>query len=92
MAWSILAWWRADRDYFRACRLLRAGKPGEAVKAFDRVVAAFPKHARAHAQRGLALAAAGRAGEGVRAARRADELAPKNHAPLLFLGEIHYDA
>jgi len=92
MAWSFIAWWRADRDYSRACRLLRAGKPGEAVKAFDRVIAAFPKHARAHVQRGLALAAAGRAGEGVRAARRAADLAPGNHAPLLFLGEIHYDA
>ncbi|UCC69635.1 MAG: tetratricopeptide repeat protein [Armatimonadota bacterium] len=92
MAWSVGAWWRADRDYFRACRLLRAGKPGEAAKAFDRVIAVFPRHARAHAQRALALAAAGRVGEGVRAARRAGELAPHSHAPLLFLGQIQYDA
>ncbi len=62
------------------------------MKAFDRVIAASPKHARAHAQRALALAAAGRPGEGVRAARRAAELAPGNHAFPLFQGEIHYDA
>ncbi len=71
---------------------MRAGRPGEAIKAFDEVIALFPKHARAHGQRALALAAAGRVGEGVRAARRAAELAPKSHAPLLFLGRIHYDA
>jgi tetratricopeptide (TPR) repeat protein len=56
------------------------------------VLSIFPKHARAHAQRARALAAAGRTGEAVRAARRAAELAPQNHAPLLFLGQIQYDA
>ena len=92
MAWSILTCWRVDRDYFRACRLARAGQPGEAAKAFERVLAVYPKHARALAQRALALAAAGRVGDGVRAARQAAELAPRNHAPLLFLGQIQYDA
>jgi tetratricopeptide (TPR) repeat protein len=86
------AWWRADRAYGEAFRLLHAGQPAEAVKAFDRVLAIFPKHARAHAQRALALAAAGRIAEAVKACRRASELAPKNHAPLLFLGQIQYDA
>jgi len=92
MGRSILGWWRVDRDYFQAFRLWRLGKPAEAAKAFDRVLAAFPKHARAQAQRALALAAAGRVSDAVRAARRASELAPRNHAPLLFLGQIQYDA
>jgi tetratricopeptide (TPR) repeat protein len=92
MAWSITAWWRADREYVRAFRLLRAGQPGEAAKAFEQVLAIFPRHARAQAQRALALAAAGRIGEAMKAARRAAELDPKNHAPLLFLGQIQYDA
>ena len=91
-SWNIAARWRADRDYFKGCRLLRAGKPSEAVKAFDRVIAAFPKHHRAHLRRALALAAAGRAGEAVQAARKAADLAPRSHAPLLFLGQIQYDA
>jgi predicted Zn-dependent protease len=89
---SLSAWWRADRQYHRACRLARAGKPGEGVRALDEVLSISPKHARAHAQRALALAAAGRAGEAVRAARRASELAPRSHAPLLFLGQIQFDA
>lgn len=92
MGWSIVNWWRADRAYVRAFRYLRAGHPAEAVKAFDRVMAIFPKHARAQAQRGLALAAAGRTGEAVKACRKAAELDPNNHAPLLFLGQIQYDA
>lgn len=92
MRWSIVAWWRADRHYFRACRLARAGKPGEAVRAFDEVIAIFPKHARAHAQRALALAAASKVGQAVQAARRAAELDPGNHVPWLFLGKIQYDA
>jgi Flp pilus assembly protein TadD len=92
MAWNLLQWWRTDRAYAQAAALLRAGKPAEAAKAFDQVIAAYPRHARAHAQRALALAAAGHVGEAVRAARRAAELAPDNHAPLLFLGQIHYDA
>lgn len=85
-------WWRADRAYFRACRLARQGKSGEAVKAFDEVIGIFPKHARAYTQKALALAAAGRTGEAVGAARRAAELDPDNHAPLLHLGRIQYDA
>jgi len=92
MGWSIGSWWRADREYAQAFRLLRAGRPGEAVKAFDRVLGLFPKHARAQAQRALALAAADRTGEAVRAARQAAELDPKNHTPRLFLGQIQYDA
>ena len=92
MSWSITSWWRADREYVRAFRLLRTGQPGEAAKAFEQVLAIFPRHARAQAQRALALAAAGRTGEAVKAARRAAELDPKNHAPLLFLGQIQYDA
>ena len=89
---SIAARWRADRDYHRACRLAREGRPGEAVKAFDRVLATFPQHARAHLQRALALAAAGRTAEAVRAGRQAASLDPRNHAPHLFLGVIHLDA
>jgi tetratricopeptide (TPR) repeat protein len=92
MPWTLRNWWLADRAYFRAFRLLRAEKPGEAVKSFDEVLAIFPKHARAHAQRALALAAAGHVGQAVNAARRAAELDPGNHAPLLFLGRIHFDA
>jgi tetratricopeptide (TPR) repeat protein len=92
MSWSLRAWWRADRAYFRALRLAHAGRPGEAAKAFEEVISLCPKEGRAHAQRALALAAAGRTGEAVRAARRASELAPDNHAPLLFLGQIQYDA
>lgn len=92
MGWSIASWWRADRHYAQAFRKLRSGQAGEAARAFDRVIAIFPKHARAHAQRALALAAAGRTGEAVKAARRAAELSPRNHAPLLSLGQIHYDA
>jgi tetratricopeptide (TPR) repeat protein len=92
MTWSPLERWRADREYSRASRLARAGKPGEAVKAFDRVLAVFPNHARAHGQRALALAAAGRVGDAVRAAKQAANLAPGSHAPLLILGQIHYDA
>jgi len=85
-------WWRADRAYFRACGLARAGKHGEAAKAFDEVLNAFPKHVRALGRKALALAGAGRTGEAVGAARRAAELDPKNHAPLVFLGQIQYDA
>jgi tetratricopeptide (TPR) repeat protein len=92
MPMSILARWRADRDYFRACRLARAGAPAEAAKVFDQVIQAVPGHTRAYLQRALALAAAGRTGEAVKAARRAAELAPKSHAPPLFLGQIQYDA
>jgi len=84
--------WRADRDYFAACRAARSGKPGEAAKAFGRVLAAFPRHARARGRRALALAAAGRVGEAVGEARQAAELAPRNHALPLFLGQIQYDA
>jgi len=85
-------WWRADRAYFRGCRLAREGKHGEAAKAFEEVIAAFPKHARAQGQRALALAGAGHTGEAVRAARRACEMDPRNHAPVVFLGQIQYDA
>jgi tetratricopeptide (TPR) repeat protein len=92
MGWSMRNWWKARRAYSAAFGLARAGKAGEAVKAFDQVVNALPRHARAHAQRALALAAAGRSGEAVRAAHRAAKLDPQNHAPLLFLGQIHYDA
>jgi len=91
-SWNIGARWRADRHYSKGCRLVRAGKPTEALKAFDQVIAILPKHARAHLQRALALAAAGRIAEAVHAARQAAELAPRNHAPLLFLGQIQYDA
>jgi tetratricopeptide (TPR) repeat protein len=90
--WSIGARWRAHRNYFEGWRLLGRGRPGEAVKAFDRVLGAFPRHARAHGLRALALAAAGRSGEAVGAARKAAELAPHSHAPALFLGQIQYDA
>jgi tetratricopeptide (TPR) repeat protein len=92
MGWSLSAWWRADRRYFEAFRLLRAGKPVEAAKAFDAVLATFPHHARAYVQRAVALAAANRVGEAVRSARRAADLAPRSHAPLLFLGRIQFDA
>jgi tetratricopeptide (TPR) repeat protein len=92
MPMSILARWRADRDYFRACRLARSGAPAEAAKVFDQVIQAVPNHTRAYLQRALALAAAGRTAEAVKAARRAAELAPKSHAAQLFLGQIHYDA
>lgn len=90
-AW-LWKWWRADRAYFRGCRLAREGKWGEAVRAFDQVIAHWPADARAHGRRALALAGAGRHQEAVRAARKAAELAPDNHAPLLFLGQIHFDA
>lgn len=92
MAFSIGKWWRADRDYREAFRLWRSSKPGEAVKAFDRVIEAFPRHARAHAQRARTLAAVGRTPEAVKEARQAADLAPSNHAPLLFLGQVQYDA
>lgn len=92
MAWSLVACWRADRSYFRAVRLMSEREPGEAAKAFDEVLSVAPRHARAHLQKALALAAAGRTGEAVRAARRAADLAPRNHAPMLFLGQIQYDA
>jgi len=92
MSRSIGRWLRADRDYREAFRLWRSTKPGEAVKAFDRVIEAFPKHARAQAQRALALAAAGRTSDAVRAARQAADLAPNSHVPPLFLGQIQYDA
>ena len=92
MGWSLSAWWRADRRYFEAFRLLRSDRPGEAAKAFDDVLAIFPRHARTYLQRAVALAAAGRVGEAVRSARRAAELAPANHAPLVFLGRIQFDA
>ncbi len=85
-------WLRADRRYFKGTSLLRSGKGGEAARAFDDVLAMFPKHARAHVQRAKALAAAGRLGEAVRAARQAAELAPGSHAPMLVLGQIQYDA
>ena len=91
MGWSVRAWRRADHHYSEGSRLLRSGKPGEAVKAYAEVLAVFPKHARAHIQRAKALAAAGRTGEAVRAAKQAADLAPKNHAPLLVLGQIQYD-
>jgi tetratricopeptide (TPR) repeat protein len=92
MNWSLGAWWRADREHARAFRQLRSGQPGEAVKTFDRALAIFPKEARTHLQRALALAAAGRTSDAVKAARRAAELDPRNSAPPLFLGQIHYDA
>jgi tetratricopeptide (TPR) repeat protein len=92
MSWSIGRWWRADREYREAFRLWRSTKPGEAVKAFDRVIETFPKHARAHAQRALALAAAGNTSEAVRAARQAADLSPKSHVPPLALGRVQYDA
>jgi len=92
MALSIGRWWQADRNYAAAFRLWRAGKPGEAAKAFDSVIEAFPKDARAHAQRARALAEAGRTSDAIREARQATGLAPNNHAPLLFLGQIQYDA
>jgi len=92
MSWGLRNWWLADRAYFRAFRSLRSAKPGEAVKSFDQVLAIFPRHVRAHAQRALALAAAGHVGQAVSAARRAAELAPDSHAPLLFLGRIQFDA
>jgi len=91
MGWSVRAWRRADHSYSEGSRLLRSGKPGEAVKAYDEVLDVFPKHARAHIQRARALAAAGRTGEAVRAAKQAADLAPKNQAPLLVLGQIQYD-
>jgi len=91
MGWSVRAWRRADNSYSEGSRLLRSGKPGEAVKAYDEALRIFPKHARAQIQRAKALAAAGRTGEAVRAAKQAADLAPKNHAPLLVLGQIQYD-
>jgi len=84
--------WRANREYARAFRLLRAGKPAEAAQAFARVLDLLPTHARAEAQRARALAAAGRVAEALKAARRAADLAPKSHVPHLFLGQIQYDA
>jgi len=92
MTWRMGQWWRADRAYAEGCRLIGGGRPGEAVKAFDRVLAIYPRHVRAQVQRALALAAAGHVGEAIRGARRAAELAPRNHAPLLILGQIQYDA
>ncbi len=92
MSLSPAARWRADREYRQAFRLLRAGKPAEAAKSFERVLVARPTHFRAEAQRARALAAAGRTSEAIRAARQAAELAPKSSVPLLFLGQIQYDA
>jgi Flp pilus assembly protein TadD len=92
MSWSLRAWWRTNRFYFEGARVLRSGRPGDAVRAFTHVVEESPKHSRAHIQQARALAAAGHVGEAVRAARRAAELAPENHAPLLSLGQIHHDA
>jgi Flp pilus assembly protein TadD len=92
MGWRLSDWLRADRHYVQGTSLARSGKASEAAKAFDEVISVFPKHARAHLQRAKALAAAGRAGEAVGAARRAAELAPRSHAPMVALGQIHYDA
>jgi tetratricopeptide (TPR) repeat protein len=92
MSWNLRAWWRADRSYTRGSRLLRAGQPGEAAKAFAEVIALFPAHSRAYLQQAKALAAAGRPSEALRACKRAAELSPKSHAPLLFQGQIEYDA
>jgi len=71
MAWSIGAWWRADRAYSRGGKLLREGQPTAATKAFEAALECFPKDARAQIQRARALSAAGRIGEAVRAAKRA---------------------
>lgn len=70
---------------------MRAGHPGEAAKAFAEVVTRFPTHYRAVIQQAKALAAAGRTSDAIRAAKRAAELAPKCHAPLLVLGQVEYD-
>ena len=57
------------------------------------MLAARPTHYRAAAQRARALAAAGPAPRRpFAAARHAADLAPKSHVPLLFLGQIQYDA
>jgi len=92
MTWSIGAWWRAGHAYSRAGKLLREGQPAAAAKAFEEVLENFPKDARAQIQRARALSAADHIGEAVRTAKRAAELAPKNHAPMLVLGQIQYDA
>ncbi|MFB3881717.1 MAG: tetratricopeptide repeat protein [Armatimonadota bacterium] len=92
MAWTITGWLRADRLYSKGARLMRAGRPGEAARAFADVAALFPKHYRAYLQQARALGAAGRVGEAAQAAKRAAELAPKSHAPMLVLGQIQYDA
>ncbi len=92
MGWRVGDWLRVDRHYFRGIRLLRSGAPAAAAKAFDEVIAIFPKHARAHIQRAKALAAAGQVGQAVGAARRAAALDPANHSPMLVLGQIQYDA
>ncbi len=92
MGSRILTSWRASREYARAFRLWRAGKPGEAARAFARVLELMPEHARAEAQRARALAEAGRFSEALKAARQAAELAPESHVPHLFRGQIHYDA
>jgi tetratricopeptide (TPR) repeat protein len=92
MGMILSAWVRADRLYSRGSRMMRAGKSGEAAKAFGEVAALFPKHFRAHLQQARALSAAGRVSDAVRAAKRAAELAPRSHAPMLLLGQVQYDS
>jgi len=70
--------------YQRANALLQAGRAGEALALFDVIVTRQPKFAKAHAGRGLALAATGANEAAVLAVGNALELDPQG-APSVVL-------
>ena len=70
--------------YQRATALLNAGHPRQALALFETIVARQPQFARAHAARGLALAAIGEHEAAVAAVGNAVTLDPQGASPLLI--------
>lgn len=66
---------RIDEALARGTRLLRAGRAGEAVAAFDEVLAILPDHGETLINRGVALRRAGRRDEALASYWRALEVA-----------------
>ncbi len=78
--------------YLAGNQAFAAGDLEEAVQRFERALAADPRHVRALANRGAALAALGRPGEAVRSFRSALEADPRSsvaHRNLASVLEAH---
>jgi protein O-GlcNAc transferase len=73
-----------------ARRLVAEGKLGEAVAAYDRLVASYPVSAEAHFNRAVALFRHGQADQAIAGFRAALSFRPKWTEALLALGQIEF--
>ncbi len=73
-----------------AGRLVAEGKLGEALAAYDRLVASYPVSAEAHFNRAVALFRHGQADQAIAGFRAALSFRPKWTEALLALGQIEF--